>query len=84
MVIFLDEVSMVGTDKLTTINLRMQDIMGNNEFMGGVSLVCTGDFGQLPPVKEKMIWSKSYLDGRIDVVIMTFCWHKSTRYGHPK
>ena len=58
---------MVGTDKLTTINLRMQDIMGNNEFMGGVSIVCTGDFGQLPPVKEKMIWSKSYLDGRIDL-----------------
>ena len=66
-VIFLDEVSMVGTDKLTTINLRMQDIMGNNQFMGGVSIVCTGDFGQLPPVKEKMIWSKSYLDGRVDL-----------------
>ena len=66
-VLFLDEVSMVGTDKLTTVNLRMQEIMGNNEFMGGVSIVCTGDFGQLPPVKEKMIWTKSYLDGRPDL-----------------
>ena len=58
---------MVGTDKLTIINLRMQEIMGNNEFMGGVSVVCTGDFGQLPPVKERMIWAKSYLDGRPDL-----------------
>ena len=42
-VIFLDEVSMCGTDKLTMINFRMQEIMGNTKFMGGIALVCTGD-----------------------------------------
>ena len=41
--------------------------MGNSKFMGAVSVVCTGDFGQLPPVGESMIWEKSYLDGRIDL-----------------
>ena len=66
-VIFLDEVSMCGTDKLTMINFRMQEIMGNSKFMGGVALVCTGDFGQLPPVKDRIIWEKSYLDGRNDL-----------------
>ena len=43
-VIFLDEVSMCGTDKLTVINYRMQEIMGNSKFMGGIALVCTGNF----------------------------------------
>ena len=66
-VIVLDEVSMCGSDKLTRINYRMQEIMGNSNFMGGVSVVATGDFGQLPPVGESMIWEKSYLDGRLDV-----------------
>ena len=66
-VIFLDEVSMCGCDKLTSVNYRMQEIMGNSNFMGGVSVVSTGDFGQLPPVGESMIWEKSYLDGRLDM-----------------
>ena len=66
-VIFLDEVSMCGTDKLTTIHYKMQEIMDNQKFMGGVSVVCTGDFGQLPPAgNEGMIWKKSYIDGRSD------------------
>ena len=38
--------------------------MGNSSFMGGVSVVCTGDFGQLPPVAESIIWEKSFIDGR--------------------
>ena len=35
--------------------------------MCGVSVVCTGDFGQLPPVGQKMIWETSYLDNRVDI-----------------
>ena len=34
-VIFLDEVSMCGSDMLARINFRMQEIMGNTKFMGG-------------------------------------------------
>ena len=63
-VIFLDEVSMCGTEKLSVMNYRMHDIMGNTKFMGGVSVVCTGDFGQLPPVNDQMIWGDSTIDGR--------------------
>ena len=58
---------MVGSDMLAKINFRLQDIMGNTEFMGGVSIVCTGDFGQLPPVGQQMAWSTSFLDNRIDI-----------------
>ena len=65
--IFLDEVSMCGSDMLAKMNFRIQDIMGNSNFMGGVSVVCTGDFGQLPPVGQKMIWETSYLDSRVEI-----------------
>ena len=66
-VIFLDEVSMCGTDMLARINFRMQEILGNNQFMGGVSMVATGDFGQLPPVGQNMIWEVSWLDNRLEM-----------------
>ena len=66
-VIFLDEVSMCGSKALNKINLRLQEIRGNNLFMGGVSVICLGDFGQLPPVKDQIIWEQSKLDGRIDL-----------------
>ena len=65
--ICLDEVSMVGSDMLAKMNYRLQEIMGNSLFMGGISVICCGDFGQLPPIGQKMIWETSHLDGRIDI-----------------
>ena len=62
--LFIDEVSMVGSNKFSRINFRLQDIRGIKEFMGGVPMVATGDFGQLPPVGDRMIWENSSLDGR--------------------
>jgi chromosomal replication initiation ATPase DnaA len=61
---FVDEVSMVGSNKLARINYRVQDIIGKTQFMGEIPLVATGDFGQLPPVGDQMIWKPSTLDGR--------------------
>ena len=64
-VIFIDEISMVDSNKLNIINLRLQEIRGNNLFMGGVSIICFGDFGQLPPVgNPEMIWGKCTTDSR--------------------
>ena len=65
--IFLEEVSMCGSEALNRINIRLQEIRGNRLFMGGVSVICFGDFGQLPPVTDKMIWSNSKLDGRLQM-----------------
>ena len=67
LVLFIDEVSMLGSDMLARMNYRMQDIMGNQKFMGGVSVVSTGDYGQLPPVAQKMIWETTYIDNRLDI-----------------
>ena len=66
-VVFLDEVSMVGTNKFKEMDFRLQDIMMNNKFMGGVSMVICGDFGQLPPVLQSMIWGHCNLDGRPEI-----------------
>ena len=66
-VVFLDEVSMVGTNKFKEMDFRLQDIMMNNKFMGGVSMVICGDFGQLPPVRQSMIWGHCNLDGRPEI-----------------
>ena len=47
-VLFIDEISMVGSKKLTKINFRLQDIADAEnklKFMGGKSLVASGNFG---------------------------------------
>ena len=41
MYFFLDEVSMVGSDMIGKMNFRLQEIMGNSDFMGGVSVLQT-------------------------------------------
>ena len=61
---FIDEISMVGANKLSRVNFRLQDIRGSKDFMGGIPIITTGDFGQLPPVGDQMIWKPSNLDGR--------------------
>ena len=59
--IFCDEISMVGSGKLTKINYRMQDLADadkRNEFMGGKNFMAGGDMWQLPPVKDKLIYEE--------------------------
>jgi len=49
--LIIDEVSMVSSLTLLYIHLRLTEIMSTNSPFGGVSIVCFGDFMQLPPVK---------------------------------
>ena len=68
-VIFCDEISMVGSMKLSKINFRLQDVAESykkQEFMGGVSFIASGDLWQLPPIMDNMITEKNHLDGRPD------------------
>ena len=65
--LFCEEISLVGSSKLTKIHYRMQDLADGKDkykFMGGKSFIATGDMWQLPPVKDKYIFEKNYLDGR--------------------
>ena len=45
--IFIDEISMVGSTKLTKINFRFQDLAdgpNKHKFMGGISMIASGNF----------------------------------------
>ena len=55
-VVLMDEVSMVGFMQLNFINLRLQEIKGNRQFFGGVSVIFIGDLFQLKPVFDTWIF----------------------------
>ena len=49
-VIFIDEISMVGSVMFNFLDLRLQQIMGTKEPFGGLSIITVGDLFQLKPV----------------------------------
>ena len=60
-VIFIDEISMVGSGMFNFLNLRLQQIRGTKEPFGGISLITVGDLFQLKPVFDKWIFENSQL-----------------------
>lgn len=58
-VIFIDEISMVGSGMFKFLNLRLQQIMGTSKPFGGVNLITVGDLFQLKPVFYKWIFENS-------------------------
>ena len=50
-VLVMDEVSMVENHHFERLNKLMKEARGDDRAFGGVQLVVTGDFCQLPPVK---------------------------------
>lgn len=50
--LIIDEISMVPVDLLGHVNHRLQVITGNAELFGGLVVVVTGDFDQLPPCTD--------------------------------
>ena len=58
-VVFIDEISMVGSGMFNFLNSRLQQIMGTKEPFGGVSIISVGDLFQLKPVFDKWIFENS-------------------------
>lgn len=57
-VIFIDEISMVGSGMFNFINLRLQGIRGCTKPFGGISVVAVGDLFQLKPVMDSWIFKQ--------------------------
>jgi ATP-dependent DNA helicase PIF1 len=62
-IIVIDEVSMLGKAFLEIINDMLQLLRGNDRLFGGLQVIFTGDFLQLPPINDDFcftsnIWKK--------------------------
>ncbi|KJZ67912.1 hypothetical protein HIM_12699 [Hirsutella minnesotensis 3608] len=57
----IDEKSMLGLEQLARIDSRLRQAFPHRslEFFGGVSVLLVGDFFQLPPVRQKPLYSTS-------------------------
>ena len=58
-VLIVDEVSMVGSEMLSFLYLRLQEIKCNKEPFGGVHVILVGDLYQLRPVGDAWIFAGS-------------------------
>lgn len=54
--LIIDEISMVGCQLASQINDILQEYRRNERPFGGIQVVFSGDFFQLPPVKDKMLY----------------------------
>ena len=55
--LIIDEMSMISSDMLYKIHLRLQEItLNNNDVFGGISVFLFGDLNQLPPVMASYIF----------------------------
>ena len=61
-VLIIDEVSMVGSEMLKFLYLRLQEIKGNKKDFGGVHVILVGDLFQLRPVGDGWIFINNSCD----------------------
>ena len=57
-VLIIDEVSLLGSDMLYKIHLRLNEVLGGNSNFGGIAVILVGDLLQLAPVKASYIFDK--------------------------
>merc|ERR1712002_63668 len=61
--VIIDEISMVGANFFWDINQKLKQIMGSQEYFGGLNVIATGDFHQLPPVGDVWIFNRTSIRG---------------------
>ena len=57
-IFIIDEMSMLGSDRLYDVNRRSREIFISNDSFGGKGALFVGDPLQLPPVKARPVYSK--------------------------
>lgn len=79
-VLIIDEISMIGAEFLDILDYVGRFIRDNHETpFGGIQIVFSGDFLQLPPVKSKWVFtSKVWKD--IEPTLITFILETPKRY----
>ena len=76
-ILVIDEISMVSADFFEKFDLLAQKVRKNNSPFGGMQLICSGDFLQLPPVGSSAFCFESF---SWDISIQkTFYFHEILR-----
>ena len=57
-VLIIDEISLVDSDMMYKIDLRLKEVKQNENPFGGVALFCFGDLLQIKPVKGRYIFEE--------------------------
>lgn len=57
-ILIIDEISMVGAQTFSNLNLTLQEIFEVNQPFGGISVFAVGDLMQLNPVGEKPVYKQ--------------------------
>jgi ATP-dependent exoDNAse (exonuclease V) alpha subunit len=71
-ILVIDEVSMLGKGLLEAINELLQIVRGNDRIFGGLQVIFTGDFMQLPPVNDQYCFKSSvWKDLNFKVIYLT-------------
>jgi hypothetical protein len=55
---------MVGANFFWEINQKLKQIMGSQEYFGGLNVIATGDFHQLQPIGDQWIFNRTRIRGR--------------------
>jgi hypothetical protein len=58
--VIVDEVSMLSTQFLVLLDTRLQSMYKHDQTFGGISILLTGDFIQLPVTTGHDLWSVMY------------------------
>ena len=69
--LLIDEISMLGEDILDLLDYIAKSIRRNKKPLGGIQLVASGDFAQLPPVKDRYCFLSSVW-GELDFAVIKF------------
>ena len=69
-ILIIDEISMMSLKLFNVINMLGQKVRKNDTVFGGIQIIFSGDFYQLPPVFNSM-------DAREDPDISKFCFESS-------
>ena len=62
-ILIIDEISLVDSDMLYKIDLRLKEIKQNEKLFGGIALFCFGDLLQIKPVKGRYILEEPKSEG---------------------
>ena len=74
--IIIDEVSMVGNNRLHFVDERMKEIKGTEEPFGGCHVLCVGDLFQLRPVADSWIFESTTYEDNNPTALAPNLWQE--------